>query len=67
MHDAPLDLAGHAAYLQALRRQLEASTGQPVECLQTHISSLLLTHGTRLQVQEAAAAAVRRLQHRAAA
>jgi aminoglycoside phosphotransferase family enzyme/predicted kinase len=44
MHDAPLDLAGHAAYLQALRRQLEASTGQPVECLQTHISSLLLTH-----------------------
>lgn len=44
MHAAPLDLAGHDAYLQALRRQLEAATGGPVECLQTHISSLLLTH-----------------------
>lgn len=38
-----LDLANHDAYVRALQLHLQTATGQEVELIETHISSLLLT------------------------
>lgn len=38
-----LDLTNHGAYVRALQAHLQAATGQEVELIETHISSLLLT------------------------
>lgn len=46
MPDALLDLHAHAAYIDALAHELKQMTGQSVERIETHISSLLLTPQT---------------------
>lgn len=38
-----LDPSNHGSYVKALQAHLQAATGQPVELIETHISSLLLT------------------------